>query len=110
MKRVVEGDLSRIHLRLMYGLAKNAKVPLSKFDLNSPKTMVPPELKEIADEVLRAAEQGRVSPQLLALRTHLRPRYVHYSANLNLIAAGIHPNAPTDNNQRHIYPCDESSL
>jgi hypothetical protein len=26
------------------------------------------------------------------------------------LAYGIHPNAPTDNNQRHIYPCDESSL
>lgn len=46
----------------------------------------------------------------MALRPHWRPRYVHYSANLNLVAAGIHPNAPTDNNQRHIYPCDESSL
>ena len=109
MKRLVEGDLSRIHLRLMYGLAKNAKVPLSKFDLNSPKTMVPPELKEIADEVLQQAEQGRVSSQLMALCPHLRPRYVHYSANLNLVAAGIHPNAPASNNQRHVYPCNEIS-
>ncbi len=110
MKRIVEGDLSRIHLRLMYGLAKNAKVPLLNFVSDNSSTMVPDELKEIADEVLLAAEQGRVSSQLMALRPHLRPRYVHYSANLNLVAAGIHPNAPTDNHQRHVYPCDESSL
>jgi hypothetical protein len=109
MKRIVEGDLSRIHLRLMYGLAKYAKVPLKKFVADNSFTMVPDELKEIADEVLMKAEQDQVSPQLLAMRTHLRPRYVHYSANLNLVAAGIHPNAPTDNHQRHIYPCTESS-
>lgn len=110
MKRIVEGDLSRIYLRLMYGLAKNSKVPLLNFVADNSSTKVSDELKEIADEVLQAAEQGRVSSQLMALRPHLRPRYVHYSANLNLVAAGIHPNAPTDNNQRHIYPCDESSL
>ncbi len=109
MKRIVEGDLSRVHLRLMYGLAKYAKVPLLKFVADNSSTMVADELNEIADEVLQQAEQGRVSPQLLALRPHLRPRYVHYSANLNLVAAGIHPNAPTDNNQRHVYPCTESS-
>ena len=109
MKRLVEGDLSRIHLRLMYGLAKYAKVPLKKFVADNSFTMVPDELKEVADEVLQEAEQGRVSTQLMALRPHLRPRYVHYSANLNLVAAGIHPNAPTDNHQRHVYPCTESS-
>ncbi len=109
MKRIVEGDLSRVHLRLMYGLAKNAKVPLKKFVADNSFTMVPDELKEVADEVLMKAEQGQVSSQLMAMRTHLRPRYVHYSANLNLVAAGIHPNAPTDNHQRHVYPCNEIS-
>lgn len=109
MKRIVEGDLSRIHLRLMYGLAKNAKVPFKKFVADNSFTMVSDELKEIADEVLIKAEQGQVSSQLMAMHTHLRPRYVHYSANLNLVATGIHPNAPTDNHQRHVYPCTESS-
>jgi hypothetical protein len=109
MKRIVEGDLSRIHLRLMYGLAKYAKVPLKEFVADNSFTMVPDELKEIADEVLMKAEQGQISQQLLAMRTHLRPRYIHYSANLNLVAAGIHPNAPTDNHQRHVYPCNESA-
>lgn len=109
MKRIVEGDLSRIHLRLMYGLAKYEKVPLKKFVADNSFTMVSDELKEVADEVLMKAEQGQVSPQLMAIRTHLRPRYVHYSANLNLVAAGIHPNAPTDNHQRQVYPCTESS-
>lgn len=109
MKRIVEGDLSRIHLRLMYGLAKYAKVPLKEFVADNSFTMVPDELTEIADEVLMKAEQGQISQQLLAMRTHLRPRYIHYSANLNLVAAGIHPNAPTDNHQRHVYPCNESA-
>jgi hypothetical protein len=39
-----------------------------------------------------------------------RAKYIHYSAEIGTVAAKvIHPNASTDNNQRHIYPCDESS-
>jgi Uncharacterized conserved protein (DUF2235). len=109
MQRIVEGELSRIHLRLMYGLAKYAKVPLRNFVSDNSSTQVSTELNEIADEILREAEQGRVSPQLMALHVHLRPRYVHYSANLNLVTYGIHPNAPTANNQRHVYPCYEEA-
>lgn len=108
MKRIVEGDLSRIHLRLMYGLAQHAKVPLVTFDEFNANTKVSDELKEIAHEILMKAKQGLISPNMMSMRAYLRSRYIHYSANLNLVKAGIHPNAPTNNNQRHIYACEEN--
>lgn len=108
MKRIVEGELSRINLRLMYGLAKHAKVPVQGFDPGAPNYKVPGEIAEVADDILNKAEIGQISPHLMALHSYLRSRFVHYSSSLDLIAL-VHPNAPAENNQRHIYPCEESS-
>ena len=110
MKRVVEGDLSRIYLRAMYGFAKYAHVPLRQFDASSAVHKVAPELTSLADSVLAQAQQNRLVPELLQSGNINRAKYIHYSAEIGTIAAKvIHPNAPADNNYRSVYPCREYS-
>ena len=108
MKRVVEGDLSRIYLRAMYGFAEFANVPMNKFKSDSPEHKVAPELSALADSVLAQALQNQLAPELLQSGNINRAKYIHYSAEIGTVSAKvIHPNAPADNNHRSVYPCRE---
>ncbi len=110
-QRVVEGDLSRIHLRAMYGFAKHAKVPLDQFSSDSPAHKVAPELVTLSNMVLTQALQNKLAPELLQAGNINRARYVHYSAEIGTTAAlgMIYPNEPAKKNRRAIYPCKEET-
>ncbi len=108
MKRVVEGDLSRIYLRAMYGFAKYAHVPLREFDASSSVHKIAPELALLAEAVLAQALQNQLAPELLQPGNINRAKYIHYSAEIGTVSAKvIHPYAPAENNYRAVYPCRE---
>jgi len=110
MKRVVEGDLSRIYLRAMYGFAKYAGVPLDVFDPASSVHKVSDELNALAKNALKSALKNAISPELLSRNAVAHSKYIHYSAEVGTNIAGIiHPNIPAQNNRRIAYPCSESN-
>ncbi len=110
MKRVVEGDLSRIYLRAMYGFAKYAGVPLDVFDPASSVHKVSDELNSLAENVLKSAQQNAISSELLSRDAVAHSKYIHYSAEVGTTITGIiHPNIPAQNNHRIAYPCSESN-
>lgn len=74
-KRVVEGDLSRLYLRVMYGFAENAKVPLNDEQggvwneegdsyYSVPKTVGNYNFGEFCEKALSAAKSGELLGEL----------------------------------------------
>jgi uncharacterized Zn-binding protein involved in type VI secretion len=77
LKRSVRGELSRVYLRVMHALAKNAGVHFKDFP-DTPDYHIPPELQPLCDRFvvgdyrLKAAEEAM-----------LKRRYIHTSAHWN---------------------------
>ena len=122
MTRIIEGDLSRLALRLMAGLAeykgvkwdpaKNEAVWLEDdnyviTDFNSHYHIAGQSFAAIAEQVLAQAKQGQVHSLLLNEQFHLalRPHFIHHSSGFDKIAGVVAPNVPNENFVRTTYPC-----
>jgi hypothetical protein len=130
IKRVVEGDLSRLYLRVMYGLAENFGVPLfdtieGRIVWNSKDDFyysVPEQypnrnsvnkfpFKDLCDEVLKLAKQGNIS----SLKTQLEStellqhcmayNLVHHSSSTDISG---HPFIQHGAYQRARHDCQPS--
>lgn len=80
MQRRVQGQLSRVYLRIMHGLACEQGVPFGK--LTDAQAGLPDELLPIAAQLEVQVRQGRIRLSAGEERL-LRQRYVHQSANWN---------------------------
>lgn len=85
LERRVYGHLSRIYLRVMHALAKEAGAPFDFIDEQDNKFSLPSELIPISEKLLAWAKAGSGSLEIDEERL-LRQRYIHLSANWN---AGI---------------------
>ncbi|WP_335918598.1 phospholipase effector Tle1 domain-containing protein [Shewanella algae] len=122
MTRIVEGDLSRLYLRLMAGLAKFSGVNFDEGafeqkwssdssykveDLNGHFNLLGRSFAAICEEVLQQATQGQLHPLLgdESFRRALRPHFIHHSADVVSVAGGfIVPYIPNDGNARAVHP------
>ncbi|MGC8120879.1 T6SS phospholipase effector Tle1-like catalytic domain-containing protein [Marinobacter sp. VGCF2001] len=117
MVRQVRGEYSRVALKVMYELAKEAGVPFG--DINgSDSARLPEDLEPIAETILDQVTSGSDKPSLgTDQRALIRQRFTHYSANYNpfrtmtkglvaTIRLGRHfsPNAPAESGKRTIHP------
>ncbi|GAA5647343.1 phospholipase effector Tle1 domain-containing protein [Vibrio proteolyticus] len=119
-KRVVEGELSRLYLRLMFGLALNKGVPfhsnaipdindVNNKNFNVSEKIGDIEFKKKADSVLEQALQGCVDPSLMnqdMLIKLQKSNLIHHSSD-NGIA-----NKPNEHKQsgryvRQVFECKE---
>ncbi|MEI6859318.1 MAG: DUF2235 domain-containing protein [Shewanella sp.] len=125
MSRVIEGDLSRLSLRLMAGLAEfkgvlwddeegdrwnkeNYRVVdfNAAFDVNSHS------FSQICSDTLAQAKQGKILPELLTQEFHLglRRHFVHYSSDCDFISGiPIIPNKANENFTRVKHPCKQGT-
>lgn len=123
MSRIVEGDLSRLALRLMAGLAENKGVKWDSAknesvwleddnyvitDLNSHYQILGQSFANISQQVLEQAKKGKVMPLLLSEDFHLamRPNFVHHSSGFES-TMGVAPNVPNHDSVRTLHPCRE---
>jgi len=115
VKRAVKGDLSRLYLQVMYGLASKHNVPLTNETRmwKTPNHLITGEfqfegdtLDQIAEEALSDALEGRVSNVLKSDKFRealVKQSFVHHSANLGLA------NVANDSLERVIFECQKGS-
>ena len=80
MQRRVQGQLSRVYLRIMHGLACEQGVPFG--ELSDALAGLPGELQPLAARLEAQVRQGAIRLSVVEERW-LRQRYVHQSANWN---------------------------
>ena len=80
MQRRVQGQLSRVYLRIMHGLASENGVPFG--ELSDEQARLPDELLPVAARLQEQVRQGSIRLSVAEERL-LRQRYVHQSANWN---------------------------
>lgn len=111
VEREVEGDLSKVYLRVMHTMATTHHVPFRAIDENEPGLALPDELKPILEK-LRAYALGESSGSALteAEESLLYRRYIHLSANWNALKNWrnsdldiVFINRPGDNYQRSVH-------
>ncbi len=78
LRRRVKGELSRIHLRVMYTLAKQKGVPFEAIDENDPHHSIPAELQPLHDRFVAGDYSTTAAEEAL-----LKERYIHVSAHWN---------------------------
>lgn len=127
-KRVVSGDLSRLYLRVMFGLAQHYGVPLSDTDgqvwystrdsyYSVPTNIGKYRFADFCDKALAAAKSGELLEELNIsnvaeikdspiINKLLDANLIHHSSD-NTIANK--PNKVGEGYQREIYPCQKES-
>lgn len=101
MRRTVYGHLSRVYLRVMHALARDAGVPLKDVPTTE-ELSLPDELEVISITLADWARRGtgKLSNEQERL---LRQRYIHQSSNWNAVAGAggsrsdvVFPNRPAN--------------
>lgn len=127
-KRVVSGDLSRLYLRVMFGLAQHYGVPLSDIDgqvwyeagdsyYSVPTNIGKYRFADFCDKALAAAKSGELLEELNIsnvaeikdspiINKLFDANLIHHSSD-NTIANK--PNKVGEGYQREIYPCQKES-
>ena len=103
LDRRVQAEYSRVALRQMYRLAKDAGVPLNAVKPTDTGFSLPDELQPIATRITHHINEGRplqLSTQEEAL---LRQRYIHHSAHYQT-AGPLFPFKPAPGGVRGVYP------
>lgn len=123
-KRITNGNLSRLYLRLIYGLSYFNGVPLEPWDLNKKVTIdlnnhqiiyplsryisLPDNLNKLGDMMLHDAMQGKVDNFLFSSRFKeylFKNKMIHHSAGIGLV---LGPSEDDNGNyQRYLYECKE---
>lgn len=115
MQRQVRGEYSRIAMRLMHYLAREAKVPFNVFDAKKSDNALPEELEPIFSELVDQVGVGNDSPSLAPKDLNLLlQRYIHHSSHYNRVTTqvagetvtieGVYPNSPAPSRERLVYP------
>lgn len=111
LEREVEGDLSKVYLRIMRELAASHQAPFDVIEESDQRFALPPELIQVAEK-LRAYAIGESSTLGLtqAEESLLYRRYIHLSANWNALKNWrnsdldvVFINRPGDNHQRSVH-------
>lgn len=120
-KRAVEGCLSRLYLRLMFGLGHYHKLPFLETavsDINSsdnesyrvPENVGSLNFGHLSRETLRLALEGKVNPELQSEKFHKELRendLIHHSADDSI---AFSPNIKNGKYLREIYECKEEEI
>jgi len=78
LDRRVQAEYSRVALRQMYRLAKDAGVPLDPVDPADPDIILPDELQSIAAQIIRHINEGHPLQLMPKEEALLRQRYIHH--------------------------------
>lgn len=127
-KRVVEGDLSRLYLRVMYGFAENAKVPLDDQQgeiwneegdsyYSAPRTIDGYEFGEFCEKALSAAKNGELLGELdvsnveevkdsSIMTSLMKANLIHHSSDCSIANK---PHESDDTFVREIFECKKES-
>lgn len=127
-KRVVEGDLSRLYLRVMFGLAENAEVPLDDQQgkvwdeqedsyYSVPKIVGGYEFGELCEKALSAAKSGKMLSALnvksveevkdsAIMASFMKANLIHHSADCSIANK---PHKSGDTFVREIFECKKES-
>ena len=103
LDRRVQAEYSRVALRQMYRLAKDAGVPLDPVDPADPGIVLPDELQPIAAQITRHINEGQPLRLSAAEEALLRQRYIHHSVHYQ-IAGTLFPFKPAPSGVRGVYP------
>lgn len=111
LDREVDGDLSKIYLRVMRELAVQHGAPLDVIDEHDQRLSLPTDLAAISAKILGYATGKRATLDLTTAEEDLLLlRYIHLSASWNAVKdrnrTSIEPmfiNRPTDDHQRIIH-------
>ncbi|UQG65023.1 MULTISPECIES: DUF2235 domain-containing protein [unclassified Marinobacter] len=103
LDRRVQAEYSRVALRQMYRLAKDAGVPLDPVDPADPDIILPDELQSIAAQITRHINEGHPLQLMPKEEALLRQRYIHHSAHYQT-AGPLFPFKPAPGGMRNIHP------
>jgi len=103
LDRRIQAEYSRIALRQMYRLAKNAGVPLDPIDPADPDIVLPDELQSIATKITIHINEGRSLELSAAEEALLHQRYIHHSAHYQ-VSGPLFPFKPAPDKVRGIHP------
>ncbi|SOB77230.1 Zn-binding Pro-Ala-Ala-Arg (PAAR) domain-containing protein, incolved in TypeVI secretion [Marinobacter sp. LV10R510-11A] len=103
LDRRVQAEYSRVALRQMYRLAKDAGVPLDPVDPADPDIILPDELQSIAAQITRHINERQPLRLSATEEDLLRQRYIHHSAHYQ-IAGPLFPFKPAPGGVRGVYP------
>ncbi|MBK1872409.1 DUF2235 domain-containing protein [Marinobacter sp. 1-3A] len=103
LDRRIQAEYSRIALRQMYRLAKNAGVPLDPIDPADPDIVLPDELQSIATKITIHINEGRPLELSAAEEALLHQRYIHHSAHYQ-VSGPLFPFKPAPDKVRGVHP------
>jgi type VI secretion system secreted protein VgrG len=111
LTREVDGDLSKIYLRVMRELAVQHGAPLDVIDDHDQRLSLPTDLATISEKIMGYAASRRATLDLTTAEEDLLLlRYIHLSASWNAVKdrnrTSIGPmfiNRPTDDHQRIVH-------
>jgi hypothetical protein len=102
LDRRVQADYSRVALRQMYRLAKDAGVPLNAVKPTDTGFSLPDELQNIAARITHHINEGQPLQLSVEEEALLRQRYIHYSAHYE-ITGPLFPFKPAPGDVRAVY-------
>ncbi|MEH6561703.1 MAG: DUF2235 domain-containing protein, partial [Marinobacter sp.] len=103
LDRRVQAEYSRIALRQMYRLAKDAGVPLNAVKPTDTGFSLPDELQPIATGITHHINEGQPLQLSIQEEALLRQRYIHHSAHYQ-IAGPLFPFRPAPGGVRGVHP------
>lgn len=103
LDRRVQAEYSRVALRQMYRLAKDAGVPLNAVKPTDTGFSLPDELQPITTRITHHINEGQPLRLSAAEEALLRQRYIHHSAHYQ-IAGPLFPFKPAPGGVRSVYP------
>jgi hypothetical protein len=102
LDRRVQADYSRVALRQMYRLAKDAGVPLNAVKPTDTGFSLPDELQPVATQITHHINEGQPLQLSVEEETLLRQRYIHHSAHYQR-AGPLFPFKPAPGDVRAVY-------
>ncbi|MCL1480878.1 MAG: hypothetical protein MH213_05870 [Marinobacter sp.] len=103
LDRRVQAEYSRVALRQMYRLAKDAGVPLNTVKPTDIGFSLSDELQPIATQITRHINEGRPLQLMPKEEALLRQRYIYHSAHYQT-AGPLFPFKPAPGGVRNIHP------
>ncbi len=103
LDRRVQAEYSRVALRQMYRLAKDAGVPLNTVKPTDIGFSLSDELQPIATQITRHINEGRPLQLMPKEEALLRQRYIHHSAHYQT-AGPLFPFKPAPGGVRNMHP------
>ena len=103
LDRRVQAEYSRVALRQMYRLAKDAGVPLNAVKPTDTGFSLPDELQPITTRITHHINEGQPLRLSAAEEALLRQRYIHHSAHYQIVGP-LFPFRPAPGGVRGVHP------